>query len=275
MKNAFLAAVLLIAASVSLQAQKVNLSKGQKIETLSSTKMSMEVMGQNMENEVMATANLEVKDQNSEGYVFANTIRRITVKGTAMGQDINFDSDKKEDLDGQMGQAMKDKINVPQEYKIDKAGKIVSLSSEGQNAGGGMGDMMNITGEMTKGQPFPFISPLAAKSVKPGDSWIDSSGTAETLKTITTYTLKSAGADGTVIGFTSKFAKNGTVQQNGMEIQMDIAGTQNGESTYDTGTGVLKTSASTSTITGNMSVMGQSLPINATVTSNTTAKKLL
>lgn len=272
MKNAFFSAILLIAVSVSLQAQKINVTKGQKIETLSSTKMSMEVMGQNMENEVMATANLEVKDQNADGYVFANTIRRITVKGTAMGQDINFDSDKKEDLDGQMGQAMKDKINVPQEYKIDKAGKIVSLANEGQNASGGMGDMMNITGEMSKGQPFPFISPLAGKSVKPGDSWIDSSGTAETLKTITTYTLKSTGADGTLISFSSKFAKNGTVQQNGMEIQMDIAGTQKGESTYDNATGVLKTSASTSEITGNMSVMGQSIPINATVTSNTTAR---
>lgn len=273
MKALFIPALLLLA--VSVQAQKISLVKGQKIETVSSSKMSMEVMGQSLENEFASTSSLEVKDQNKEGYQFSNTLRRITVKGTAMGNEINFDSDKKEDLDGQMGQAIKGRINTPMDYTLDRAGKIVALSDTAQSpAGGGMGDMMNITGEMTKGQPFPYLSPLAGRQVKPGDSWTDSSGTAATLKTVTVYTLKSTGADGTVIGFSSNITKSGTIEQNGMEIQMDLSGVSKGESIYDSASGLLKTSASTAEFKGNMSVMGQSVPISATLSSSTTAKKI-
>ena len=36
-----------------------------------------------------------------------------------MGQEMNFDSDKKEDMDGQIGSAFKEYINQPKEVVID------------------------------------------------------------------------------------------------------------------------------------------------------------
>ena len=42
-----------------------------------------------------------------------------------MGQDINFDSDKKEDMDGEIGKNFKDYINQPKDVVMDKSGNVI------------------------------------------------------------------------------------------------------------------------------------------------------
>ena len=44
---------------------------------------------------------------------------------TTMGQNISFDSDKKEDMDGEMGSSLKDYINHPNAVVMDKSGNII------------------------------------------------------------------------------------------------------------------------------------------------------
>ncbi|MEO5593004.1 MAG: DUF6263 family protein [Chitinophagaceae bacterium] len=274
-KRIFLSFVLMAAAAGATYAQKIAVTKGQKLETVTTTKMNMEVMGQNIDNESTATSNIEVKDVNSNGYLFTNTVKRMTMKGSGMGQDMSFDSDKKEDMDGQVGQALKDRIGSIQEIQVDKQGKVTGTKdSDEKKAAGGMADMMSMTGDITKGQPYPILIQLPPTSVKPGDTWTDSSGTIATIKTVTTYILKGVTADGALISFTGTLAKSGTVEQNGMEIQMDMTGTTKGEATYDAGSGLLKTSASSSDIKGTLGIMGQNAPIAATVIANIVAKKL-
>ena len=274
-KKIFLSIFLLTTIAGISDAQKIAVKKGQKLETVTTTKMSMEVMGQNLDNETTLTSAVEVKDVNADGYLFTNTVKRMTIKGNNMGQDMSFDSDKKEDQEGAVGQALKDHLNDVQEIHVDKLGKVTGTKdSTDKKAGGGMADMMNMTGEMTQGQPYPMLIQLPAKSVQPGDSWTDSSGTVATLKTVTVYTLKSVSADGILVSFTGTLAKGGTVQQNGMEVQMDMTGTTKGESTYDAGSGLLKTSSSSSDIKGTLGIMGQNAPIAATITANMVVKKL-
>lgn len=265
--------MILIAAAMGSQAQKIAVTKGQKLETVTTTKMKMEVMGQNMDNESSATTNVEVKDVNADGFLFTNVIKRMTTKLSGMGQDISFDSDKKEDMDGQIGQVLKEQINVPQEIQVDKKGKVISTTA-GEKKAGGMTDMMSISGDVTKGQPYPVLIQLPANSIKPGDTWIDSSGTMATIKTVTTYTLKSINADGALVSFTGTLARNGTIEQNGMEMQMDMTGTTKGEATYETNSGFIKTNTSTSDIKATLVIMGQNAPLTATVTASTVARKL-
>ena len=275
-KGLFLCVVVMAATAANGYAQKLAVTKGQKLETVTTTKMSMEVMGQNVDNETTATSNVEVKDVTAEGYLFSTIIKHMTMKGSGMGQDMSFDSDKKEDMDGQIGQAIKDKIGTEQQVQVDKQGKVASKpgAADEKKAGGGMSDMMSLTGDLTQGQPYPMVIQLPAKAVKPGDSWTDSSGNPSTLKTITTYTLKSVSADGALVSFTGTLAKSGTVEQNGMEIQMDMTGTTKGESTYEASSGLLKSTNSTSDIKGTLGVMGQNAPIAATVSLNMVTKKL-
>jgi len=274
-KRIFLALVLMASAAGAGFAQKIAVTKGQKLETVTTTKMTMEVMGQNMDNESVSTSNVEVKDVNAGGFLFTNTIKHMTMKGSAMGQDMSFDSDKKDDMDGAVGQTLKGKIGVPQEIQVDKQGKVAGTAeTEDKKAGAGMADMMSMSGDITKGQPYPILIQLPATSIKPGDTWTDSSGTAATIKTVTTYTLKSLTADGALVSFTGTLAKNGKIEQNGMEIQMDMTGTTKGEAVYDTGSGLLKNTTTTTDIKGTLGIMGQSAPLSGTVTANIVAKKI-
>jgi len=273
-KRIFLSIAMIATVAIAGHAQKIAVTKGQKLETLTTTKMTMEMMGQNINNESGATTDIEVKDVNAEGFLFSSIIKRMTTKVSGMGQDISFDSDKKEDMDGQIGQAVKDQINVQQEIQVDQKGKVISTTASSDKKTGGMADMMSITGDVTKGQPYPILIQLPAKTVKPGDTWVDSSGTTATIKTVTTYTLKQINADGALVSFTGTLAKNGTIEQNGMEIQMDMSGTTKGEAVYEAGTGLLKTSSTVSDIKGTLGIMGQNAPLSATVTANVVAKKL-
>jgi len=273
-KRIFLSIAMIATVAIAGHAQKIAVTKGQKLETLTTTKMTMEMMGQNINNESGATTDIEVKDVNAEGFLFSSVIKRMTTKVSGMGQDISFDSDKKEDMDGQIGQAVKDQINVQQEIQVDQKGKVISTTASSDKKTGGMADMMSITGDVTKGQPYPILIQLPAKTVKPGDTWVDSSGTTATIRTVTTYTLKQINADGALVSFTGTLAKNGTIEQNGMEIQMDMSGTTKGEAVYEAGTGLLKTSSTVSDIKGTLGIMGQNAPLSATVTANVVAKKL-
>ena len=275
-KGIFLSLLVIAMASVNADAQKLAVTKGQKLETMTTTKMSMEVMGQNIDNESTSTSNVEVKEVSTDGYLFANTVKHMTMKGSGMGQDISFDSDKKEDMDGQVGQAVKDKIGAVQEIQVDKMGKVSAIKEAvDSKPAGGLSGMAGLTGDLAKGQPYPLLIQLPGKGVKSGDSWTDSSGTVETIKTITTYTNKGIGADGAaMVSFTGTLAKTGTIEQNGMEIQMDMTGVTRGESSYDAASGLLKTTTSSAEIKGTLGIMGQNAPIAATVVSNIVAKKL-
>jgi hypothetical protein len=265
--------ILLVTVAVS-NAQKIAVVKGQKLETVTTTKMNMEVMGQNIDNESTSTSNIEVKEANEKGFLFANTLKHMVVKGSAMGQDISFDSDKKEDLDGQMGQALKGRIGATQEILVDRQGKVAETKDSASKTPGGMGDVMNMTADLSKGQAYPVLIQLPSKSVRPGDTWTDSTGTPATIKTVTTYTLKEITTEGTQVSFSSTLSKNGTIEQNGMEIQLDMTGTIKGDATYETATGLLKNTNSTSVIKGTMGIMGQNAPITATVTATVAVKKL-
>ena len=265
-----------IAATSATYAQKIDVKKGQKLETLTTTKMNMEMMGQNIDYESSTTSNVEVKDVSEAGYLFSTTVKHLTLKSNGMGQDMSFDSDKKEDLDGQMGQLLKGKLGVTQELQVDKYGKVADTKDKDTSAkknGGSMSDMMSMSGDLSKGQPYPILIQLPAKAIKTGDTWTDSSGTTASIKTVVTYTLKAITAEGAVVSFAGTFAKGGTVEQNGMEIQVDLTGSTKGEATYETNSGLLKTNTSTSDLKGTLGIMGQNMPIAATINATVVAKK--
>ncbi|MBS1564579.1 MAG: hypothetical protein JST39_09325, partial [Bacteroidetes bacterium] len=140
-----------VLATGAAQAQKIAVSKGLKLEMVTTMKMTMnmEMMGQNIENstESTNTTKVEAKDANPNGYVFTNTVTKLQVHTSAMGQEVNFDSDKKEDLDGPMGESMKSMLNVPQDVVVDKQGRVVEKKGDSA-ASGGMSEMMNMTNNL-------------------------------------------------------------------------------------------------------------------------------
>jgi len=267
-------------ATGAAHAQKIAVAKGLKVEMVSNMKMtmSMEMMGQNIDNntESTNTTQIELKEVTPSSYLFSNTVTKILVHTSAMGTEMNFDSDKKEDMDGPMGASMKPVVNVPQDVLVDKQGKIVE--KKGDTGSGGMNDVMNMSGNMLEGQPYPMLVTLPGHSIKTGDVWTDSTGSPATLKSITTYTVKDISRDEVVLDFTSRVAKKGTITQKAgdqeFQIDLDIAGTVTGTSSYEAATGLLKKNDSTSDIKGTMGMMGQSAPMAMKITASSVAKKL-
>jgi hypothetical protein len=107
----------------------INLPKGQKyiVENKVTTKSTSEMQGQSMESnaDVTSVYAIEVKDAKDNNYNMVNSISAIKMNMTTMGQNINFDSDKKEDMDGEIGSKLKDYINHPKDVVMDKSGNVI------------------------------------------------------------------------------------------------------------------------------------------------------
>src|SRR5437868_14408984 len=94
-------------ATVAQTSSTLNLPKGQKylVQSKITTQSTQEVQGQSIESKAdfLSSYNIEVKDVKDNNYNLTNTIKAVKVTASAMGQDLSFDSDKKEDMDGENG----------------------------------------------------------------------------------------------------------------------------------------------------------------------------
>lgn len=284
MKKLLLVAAMIstIMATAQTVTKKVGLAKGQQLEQLSHIKMNMtqEMAGQSMEIKMESdiTNVVEVKNAASNSFEVANTIKKVLMNMNAMGQDMKFDSDKKEDMDGQMGQAFKGKIGVPREFTVNNEGIITSLKNTAEKkdeAGGMMGGMMSGAlgdAEEKEGAAFNSLANIPAKGVKVGESWKDSTSD-DNGKTFTTYTLKEVTGGNGVVTLSANSAMNRELEQQGMTMQMDMKGTTTGEYTFDVATGIIKSRKATTKASGTIDVAGQSVPVNIETTVSSTINK--
>src|SRR5664279_5721353 len=108
---------------------KVTLAKSQKytVENKITTSSTSEMQGQSMETsaDITSVYNIEVDDVKDNAYNMTNKIAAIKMNMSTMGQNINFDSEKKEDMDGEMGSNLKDYINHPYPVVMDVSGKVI------------------------------------------------------------------------------------------------------------------------------------------------------
>lgn len=279
MKRIFVVVSLFSIMTVSAQSvsKKTSLVKGQQIEQTSkvSANITQEMMGQSMEIKMETNSNglLEVKDVSADGYTVANTVKRVVMNMSAMGNEQNFDSDKKEDLDGPIGQTVKDKIGVAREYKLNKDGVITALPEAAKKddpnsmMGGVMGGAME---DELVGNTYSALIAIPAAGVKVGDSWNDSTITKEN-KVRNTYTLKQVNGNDAVVDVKGTLNVDREMEQQGMAMQMSMNGTITGELTFDTKSGLIKTRKQNTKATGSIEVQGQTVPLTLDTTAETTA----
>jgi hypothetical protein len=279
MKRIFVVVSLFSVMTVSAQSvsKKTSLVKGQQIEQTSkvTANITQEMMGQSMEIKMETNSNglLEVKDVSADGYTVANTVKRVVMNMSAMGNEQNFDSDKKEDLDGPIGQTVKDKIGVAREYKLNKDGVITALPEAAKKddpnsmMGGVMGGAME---DELVGNTYSALIAIPAAGVKVGDSWNDSTITKEN-KVRNTYTLKQVNGNDAIVDVKGTLNVDREMEQQGMAMQMSMNGTITGELTFDTKSGLIKTRKQNTKATGSIEVQGQTVPLTLDTTAETTA----
>lgn len=253
---------------------KIVLNKNQKLiaTTAAIGTTNLEMMGQSMETstESSAVSTIDVKDVIPAGYKLTTTINKVKVKSKGgMGQDVNFDSDKKEDMDTEIGKSIKDELK-PKDEEIDLSGK-----SAGEKNSASDDDinkvMQSLNGTGNNGAAGNFILIPAGK--KTGDVWMDSSN-ANGVKINNIYTLKQLNSKDATIDVNTVSTINKTVQAQGADVTIIMDLKVLSTDIVDITTGVIKLKKTTAEGKGTLNAGGQEIPMNSKVTSETTIKNM-
>ena len=271
-----------VTASAQTASGRLMLAKGQKIQIDNNIKsvINQEMMGQSMEITIDANMvhKLEVKDKKTSSYLLSSTLTKLTTNGSAMGQEMKFDSDKKEDLESETGKALKDQLNVTREVELNDNAKVINAVKKEPKAPSTSPQLMDMVNNVTGGDADESNGANAAFEVVPagkkaGDTWSDSTITSD-IKTYRNYTLKEVnGNNGTVV-LTGKQTTKKKMEQQGMEINVSMEAKLSGEGIVDMTTGLLKQRTMVMDGTGSAEVMGQSIPVTTKVTTTTTVKTI-
>ncbi|MEO6729722.1 MAG: DUF6263 family protein [Ferruginibacter sp.] len=260
---------------------KLLLTKGQKIliDNDIKTVSNQQMMGQSMEitSDAKTVHKVEVKEKKSNSYLISTTLTKVLTSGSAMGQEMKFDSDKKEDLESETGKAFKDQLNVSMDAEFNENAQVINAVKKDTAASGGnpMMDMMKkfagASGTELNGASAAFTIIPSGKKV--GDTWSDSSIT-DAAKIYTTYTFKALDGKNATIVSTGKQLIKMKVEQQGMEINLTMDGILSSEGIIDISTGLIKQKTTTLNATSTTEVMGQSIPGTTKVTTVTSVKTI-
>ena len=270
-----MAASCLATATFAQSENSLHLQKGQKylVENIISTQSSTEAQGQTMETNIDATTtyNIEVNDIVSDNYNLINTVNNVKMKMSMMGQEMNFDSDKKEDLDGPMGAPMKDYIKKPTPVVLDKSGKVITQKTDTSS------DVLSPTSQLANFEATGFGAQMAfeplPKNLKAGAKWTNKTDENGISKT-TNYTVKEINGDLATITLDGTMSTDMKMEQSGMQMNAKTSGKFTGEEVVNIKTGVVQTNTTVVDASGNIEVMGQELPTSSKVTTTTTVKAL-
>jgi hypothetical protein len=282
MKKITIPSLIIFTGLTTLAQSELTLKKGQKyvVENKVTTTSSSQMQGQSMESnaDVSTVYTIEIKDLKASNYSMTNAISSIKMNMTTMGQNINFDSDKKEDMDGEIGSSLKDYINKSNDVIMDKSGNVIitdkpdsvkkaELSSPTQMMIKQMGDPE----QQGYGATMAFTA--IPKKIKTGNLWSDSTSKDGVVR-VTNYAVKDIKGNTATILISGTETRDTKMEMQGMEINTKTNGKFSGEETVDIGTGVISQSNTTMDAAGNISVMGQEIPTTMKATSVTNVKVL-
>lgn len=261
----------------------INPSAGQKfiVENKLNTTSSSEMMGQTMETnaDVISTYKIEVKSIQDNNINFINTFTGMKMKMKVMDKEVSFDSEKQEDMDGEIGKNFKDILNEPKAVVMDKSGIVIvadipdsaSASAAENPAMAAMKQMGGDPAEQGYGATMTFEA--IPSNVKVGSTWTDSTTTGGVTK-ITHYTVKELNGNEGKLALSGTFAGEVKTEMQGMEIQTKTTGNFTGEEIVDVKTGIIKQNNTSTDAKGTISVMGQEFPTSSKITSVTTVKAI-
>ena len=274
-KFLFSAAFLL---SLAANAQKINLAKGKQIviTATANQEMTMSSMGMEMKNINSSTAILEVKDLDTKNYNTTYKLTKISISMDAMGQQSSYDSEKPADKESEIGKSVEGKIGSEVKVLIDKnSGKSTLLKTDDEkkeveedNPLKGLMESFGAADEGATVETAFFILPTGKKV---GDVWKDSVINKQ-MKEVKTYTLKSIKGSEAVISLFSTMEGTSTVDAQGMQMNIKLSAKTEGEMIVDVKNSLVKKRTSVSDITGDIDMMGQSMPITSKVTAVTEYK---
>lgn len=258
----------------------LNLAAGQKYAVVVTSKSmnTQEMGGQKMEipNESTQYQTMEIKGATDKGYQVSVVTTRFVSATSMMGQEMNYDSDKKEDRDGKMGEMLNKMVGGATTFEVDKTGKIIESTIVKPKEEGEANPMEAIQKAVMVSMGMPETPSPAFnlfsenKEMKVGDNFTATTMVSEGKegKSNTVYTF--TGIKDGIATFT--FAGVGnlekTFEMQGMEVTTTFGNKTTGEMHVDVATGLLVKRIFTGETEGKAEFSGQEIP--STSTSNIT-----
>ena len=282
MKKVTISFCTMLVISTTFAQNVLNLPTGKKyiVDNKVTTTSSSDMQGQSMESnaDVTTVFNIQINNVKDNNYNMTNSISAIKMNMTTMGQNVAFDSDKKEDMDGEMGNSLKDYINHPTEVVMDKSGTIINAdkpdSSKKSDAASPTQMIMKQMGDPEQqgyGASMAFIA--IPKKLKAGATWTDSTSKDGVVR-VTNYSVKEVKGNTATISIAGTELRDAKMEMQGMEINTKTNGKFTGEEIVDITTGVISQNNTTMEASGKISVMGQEIPTTIKATSVTTVKPM-
>jgi hypothetical protein len=250
------------AISAFAQSVQIGVQAGQKYKVETTTKLSSsaEVMGQTMENNIDSknTTVYEIKGSGQDGVSLHATITNMLVNASAMGQEMSFDSEKK-DNSGPMAELLTPRMNKARSIILDTKGTIVkqdAIEESGQGAMMGLGDANAKTVEL-------FVPALIGRELKVGDSFVDAgSEKKEKYESRDSGTYRITAIENGVasISYTGTQVIMSIMEQMGMEMTNNSNNIVKSEMQVDINTGLVLAKASVVESTVNIEAGGMTIP---------------
>jgi len=258
------------------QTTKLNLEKGKKYEvtTVSKITSSASVMGQDMETNIDNTTveAYEVKEVRANEVDLTKTVTKLGMNMQSMGQDMSYDSDKK-DNSGPMAEELGKMVNKAKNLTIDASGKIIKEDKEEESATAGM---TMLAGPIANGIGL-LRSAVIGKEMKGNMTWDDSTNSSgDKIKTTTVGTYTVTGIEGNIasIRFSGTQRMSGTIEQMGQEMGMTGTNKVTTDLKLDLSTGLITESITTVDGTSSIEAMGMSIPVTSKSTTTSTVRSL-
>lgn len=277
-KNSLFAFILLLSTAAYSQPVKLVLTKGQTFEVTTTLKTNSvsSMMGQDMENNVenTTTETYTVKDTRAGETDLVKKITRMQTNMKAMGQEMTYDSESKNN-EGPMAESLDKLVGNANSITIDEGGKIIKEEKkEEEDAVAQLGLSMGTA-------PSAGISILNPsfinREVTLNSSWTDSTITLmDKIKTSTsgTYTVTALDGDIASISFEGEQLTSGTLEQMGMEMGMSGKSKISIRIKLNLANGLVTETTNTTDGTNDVEVMGMSLPGKVKTTVITKLKML-
>lgn len=256
---------------------KILLTTGQKIIAASTISVDADLSnGMELHSSSTTENTLEVKTGNDKDYTITSTLTKLKVNFNMMGQATNYDSEKNEVPSSEVEKSFAERLNKPVDVILDNSTGQATLSqkkvkdeeTDNENPVDGMLKMFS---ESSDDAVVSGAFKLVPQGKNVGDQWSDTTKEKD-QKTIRTYTLKSISGNDALIQLDIITTANTKLDMQGMEFEIKTTTKTSGEISTDINTGHVKTKNTKSEITGNLQLMGQDVPISATVNTINTYK---
>lgn len=284
MKKIFLPFLLIAAITVSAQkvSNKLSFQQGQKLEVTSNINLtSTSMMGESAGN-IISIDEYTVATASGPETALQKGTKKIKLNMSAMGRDFAMDSDNPKDLQGPLGEPIKEIMQQKYEFTIDAAGKITAAKEEGkkkkdEGAAGMMAMMMpgmadlSVVPTVGSGSIFKILP--EGREVAKGDTWTDSLSENGSSRA-TVYTVKDITDAEIILDFTHDGTSKTKQAMMGMDIDATSTNKGSGTVTISRSNGLLKQKTATMTTETNMNMGGRDVSSTSKTTAVTTVKPI-